>query len=152
MEDFLKIIEKFQHAQFCIQSMKDNGTFEKHKIGIVVENFSGMCIEFEKGDIVIFRETEKVIHVEKPLSPKIIKDNLKKGNLITAFCTIVCVPKKHVNEIPDVGYTVIGKVIRVEGVNNDYGDIHDDSFNSKLALPLLKNFLNKEVIVTIKQL
>ena len=158
--EYLKVIENFQMAQYCIQSMKDNKTFENHKIGIVIEEFFGMCVAFEKGEIVIFREelnvcfprkTVETICVEKPLRAKIIKDNLKKGNLITTCNSIVSVPKKYVKEISDIGYTVIGKVVRVEGTNVDYGDIYDDGYKSKLALPLL-NFLNKEVVVTIRQL
>lgn len=99
-----------EQAEYCIQAMKDNGTYRSEKIGIVVKDIPGICSR-KKGAIVIYRREHKVndyeeldelddtLTVESPLPRKWIRKNRKGNNLITTGSTMVGVPMYYVADI-----------------------------------------------------
>jgi len=92
-------------AIYCVNSMKESGSYHGEKIGRVVTGFG----VYNKDEIVLFREQapaeefgsleNETLVVEKPISAEWIKKNRMEGSLISTICTTISVPVKYVEEI-----------------------------------------------------
>lgn len=102
-------------ATNCIRVMKEYGTYNDHKIGIMKEDvptLTSMVSGFReglKGKLVLYREEYSsddgprrelgTVTVETPLSQEEIDKQKAKHSLITTMGTIVGVPKSYVEEV-----------------------------------------------------
>lgn len=93
--------EALYNAENCIRVMKEWKTYNNHKIGRLCKPIQGLCITYEQDEIVIYRtEDDKTVTVETPMTPEELEARKDERSLITAYKTIVAVPKEYVQDIP----------------------------------------------------
>ena len=93
-----------QNAENCIKAMKEQGTYQNHKIGIILRRIDGTIFSYKPGDVVIFREEEgsNRVTIEKPMSQRRIDEQRTRGSLLTTCETRVCVPLDYLGEVVEV--------------------------------------------------
>ena len=91
-----------QKALECIEAMKGYGTYRGEKIGVVRRDFGGSCVDYKKGDVILFSKShydKGTVTAEIPMTKEAIAEQHSKGSHLTTVCPIVSVPEHFVDEV-----------------------------------------------------
>ena len=88
-----------ENAIYCINLMRDRGSYNGQKIGIVERRFSSLISHYSSGEIVLFRQGLNAgrLIVEKPLEIEDLKNAEKDSPLTRNLLTGV--PTSYVRKI-----------------------------------------------------